>query len=87
MAKYIIITCDSTSMISEAAVTGKPIYIAHMKIMKKNLRFKKFFGLFNSLGITKILNNKIEDWNYEKLDETNRVAKDIKKNINSYDFS
>ena len=87
MAKYIIVTCDSTSMISEAAATGKPIYVAQMPSQKKNLRFNKFFDLFDSLKITKILNNKVEDWSYEKLDETNRIAKEIKKNINSHDFS
>ena len=27
LANQIVVTCDSTSMISEAAMTGKPIYI------------------------------------------------------------
>ena len=87
MAKHIIVMCDSISMISEAAVTGKPIYVAQMPPIKKNLRFSKFFDLFDSLQITKRLNNKVEDWRYEKLDETNRMAQYIKKNISSYDFS
>ena len=87
MAKHIIVMCDSISMISEAAVTGKPIYVAQMPPIKKNLRFSKFFDLFDSLQITKKLNNKVEDWRYEKLDETNRIAQYIKKNISSYDFS
>jgi len=87
MARYIIVTCDSTSMISETAITGKPIYVAHMTIVKENLRFQKFFKLFDSLNITKTLDSPVKDWNYEKLDETNRVAKDIKKKINLYDFS
>ena len=40
LAKYIVVTCDSTSMISEAAITGKPIYIAEIpsKKMIKDLR-------------------------------------------------
>jgi len=29
------VTCDSTSMISEAAITGKPIYVAQMPSIKK----------------------------------------------------
>ena len=36
-------------------------------------------SLFKELNIVKVLENKIENWNYEKLDETNRVAKEIKK--------
>ena len=87
MAKHIIVMCDSVSMISEAAVTGKPIYVAQMPPKKKNLRFSKFFDLFDSLQITKRLNNKVEDWSYQKLNETNRIAKYIKKDINSHDFS
>jgi len=87
MARYIIVTCDSTSMISEAAVTGKPIYVAHMKPIKTNSRFIKFFDMFESLNIIKSLDAPIQIWNYEKLDETNRVANDLKKNIEKHDFS
>ena len=36
-ANYVIVTCDSTSMISEAATSGKPIFVAHMKAKKKQL--------------------------------------------------
>ena len=35
LAKYIAVTCDSTSMISEAALTGKPIYVADIPTKKK----------------------------------------------------
>ena len=35
LANYVIVTCDSTSMISEAATSGKPIFVAHMKAKKK----------------------------------------------------
>ena len=34
LADHIIVTCDSTSMISEAALTGKPVYVAMMKAKK-----------------------------------------------------
>ena len=30
ISENIVVTCDSTSMISEAAITGKPIYVAQM---------------------------------------------------------
>ena len=46
-ADHIIVTCDSTSMISEAAITGKPIYVAQMPAIKNNQRFKSFFNLFD----------------------------------------
>ena len=69
LAKYIIVTCDSTSMISEAALTGKPIYIADIPAKRKDERFKKFRDLFSELNITKNLN------------ETTRIAEEIKKYI------
>ena len=87
LASHIVVTCDSTSMISEASITGKPIYIAQMPAIKKNSRFRKFFKLFKSLNITKDLENSVVDWNYEKLNETNRISRYIKENFKNYDFS
>jgi mitochondrial fission protein ELM1 len=82
IAQNIIVTCDSSSMISEAALTGKPIYIASILPKKKDKRFQRFRNLFRELNIIKNLGEEIEDWNYEKLDETNRVANIIKQKIN-----
>ncbi len=83
IAQNIIVTCDSSSMISEAALTGKPIYVASILPKKNDKRFQKFRNLFRELNIIKNLGEQIEDWNYEKLDETNRVANIIKQKINS----
>ncbi len=81
LAKYIVVTCDSTSMISEAAITGKPIYIAEIPAKSNDYRFRRFRELFGKLNIVKNLDEKVEKWNYEILDETNRIAKEIKKKI------
>ena len=81
LAEYIIVTCDSSSMISEAALTGKPIYIANILPKKNDRRFQKFRNLFRELNITRNLGEPFESWSYEKLDETNRVAKIIKERI------
>jgi uncharacterized protein len=81
LAKYISVTCDSTSMISEAALTGKPIYVADIPTKKNDHRIKKFKELFNELNIIKKLDNKLETWHYESLDETSRIAKEIKKQL------
>jgi mitochondrial fission protein ELM1 len=83
IAQNIIVTCDSSSMISEAALTGKPIYIASILPKKKDKRFQRFRNLFKELNITRNLGEEIKDWNYQKLDETNRVANIIKQKINS----
>ncbi len=87
LADHIVVTCDSTSMISEAAITGRPIYVAQMLPIKKNERFKKFFKLFKSLNIIRDLENSVDNWNYEKLNETDRISRYIKEQFKKYDFS
>jgi len=87
ISDHIIVTCDSTSMISEAAITGKPIYVAQMPAVKNDRRFKSFFNLFESLNIIKPLNDSVEKWNYTKLDETNKIAGQIREKIKQHDFS
>jgi len=74
IANSIIVTCDSTSMISEAAVSGKPIFVAHMKTKRNNYRFKRFFQLFRDMGIIKNLGEKAEEWNYNNLNDSKRIA-------------
>ena len=83
LSECIIVTCDSSSMISEAALTGKPIYIANILPNRNDRRFQKFRNLFRELNITRNLGEPFENWSYQKLDETNRVAKIIKERINS----
>ena len=87
LANYIVVTCDSTSMISEAAITGKPIYVAQISSSRTNKRFDKFFKLFKSLNIVKDLENSVVEWSYDKLSETDRISRYIKEQIKNYDFS
>ena len=82
ISEFLFVTCDSSSMISEAALTGKPIYIANISAKKNDKRFKKFRSLFKELNIIKNLGEPLEKWSYQRLDETNRVAKIIKERIN-----
>ena len=87
LSDHIVVTCDSISMISEVAMTGKPVYVAQMPSIKRNNRFKKFFELFKSLKIIRDLENTVDTWNYEKLDETNKISIYIKEKFKNYDFS
>ena len=81
LADYVVVTCDSISMISEAATSGKPIFVAHMKEKRNNYRFKKFFDLFKKMGIIKDLGEKIETWSYNKHNEAQRIALELKNKI------
>ena len=81
LADYIVVTCDSTSMISEAAASGKPIFVAHMKPKRNNYRFKRFFDLFKKMGIIRDLGEKVETWSYNKHNEAQRIAVELKNKI------
>ena len=67
ISENIIVTCDSSSMISEAALTGKPIYIANILPKKNDKRFQRFRNLFRELNITRNLGEVVENWTYPKL--------------------
>ena len=80
-ASHIFVTCDSTSMISEAAITGKPVYVVKLKSIRNDYRFQRFFKLFKDLGIIRFFEGSIDNWTYEKLYETKRISKSIMENI------
>ena len=82
-SSYFIVTSDSTSMISEAAISGKPIYIHHLTFKRKSKRIENFHREFSDLGITRdLINfNHLSDWTYNSLNESERIAIIIKKRI------
>ena len=82
-AKRIVVTSDSISMISEAATTGSPIFLARLIANKNDYRFDKFLELFKKLNIVKDLDTLHEHWTYEQLYETKRIAELLKKKINT----
>ena len=84
ISNYIVVTCDSTSMISEAAMTEKPVYIAMMKSFKPTGRFKKFYSQLKDLGITRELEDRVESWSYNSLNEVNRIAPIVKAKMKKH---
>ena len=84
ISNYLVVTCDSTSMISEAAMTGKPVYIAMMKSFKPTARFKKFYSQLKDLGITRELGDRIENWSYNALNEVGRIAPIVKAKMKKH---
>ena len=60
---------------------SKPIYVADIPTNKNDIRIRKFRQLFSKLNIIKKLDNNLESWDYERLDETSRVANEIKKQL------
>ncbi|MCC8416589.1 MAG: mitochondrial fission ELM1 family protein [Rickettsia endosymbiont of Gnoriste bilineata] len=75
-ADYIISTADSISMCSEAASTGKPLYI----FCPSNFKSPKHLAFTQNLlelGIAKILDKSViqlENYNYAPLNEVEKIA-------------
>jgi len=82
-AEYVISTTDSISMCSEAASTGKPVYVfcpANFKLKKHNF----FIQQLVDLGIVRRLEtttNYLEKYEYQPLSEITKVADIIKDKI------
>ncbi len=79
-AKYIISTADSISMCSEAASSGKPLYIfcpSNFNSSKHKIFVKKLVELKIARMFDKSV-TKLEEYSYPPLDEAGRVAEIIK---------
>jgi len=76
-ARHVIVTEDSVSMISDAATTGKPIYIIPLKGGKK--RLNRFKETLLREGIIRIFDGHIDHWSYPRFDDSRMVADEIKK--------
>ena len=61
-------------MISEASITGKPIFIFHLPYKRKSKRMEYFHREFSEKGITKPFTNDLFNWTYNSLDESKRIA-------------
>ena len=80
---FFVVTSDSTSMISECAFTGKPIFVFHLPFKRLSKRIENFHHEFENLKITKKFLDHVDlnPWQYETLDEAKRISGIIKERI------
>ena len=84
-SKFFIVTSDSTSMISECAFTGRPVYVYHLPYKRNSKRMSIFHKMFEENKITKKLQDNLEIWNYTPLNEAERIAGILRPRIlNNY---
>lgn len=74
-AEYILVTSDSTSMLSDAASTGKPVYMVELD--GGGTRIDKMHKNLLDAGIIKRFEGQLEKWNYTPLREAEMIAKAI----------
>ena len=80
LADAIVVTGDSVNMISEACSTGKPVYIFPLA-GGENSKFAKFHEAMVSKGHARYFSGDLEPWSGVPLDETSRVAKEVRKRM------
>jgi mitochondrial fission protein ELM1 len=76
-ADAIVVTEDSVNMVTEAAGTGKPVYV--QKLKGKSRRLGQFHELMRERGATRPFAGKIESWSYAPINDTEMVASVIRR--------
>lgn len=74
-ADYILVTEDSANMATEAASTGKPVFV--LKMDGQSLKFRLFHEELERHGAARPFGGAFHGWAYEPLAETDRAAKAI----------
>ena len=77
LARHIVVTEDSVSMISEAIATGKPVYAARMA--GGNRRIERFQSALREDGVLRLFEGRLDEWRYEPVNETPRIAAEIRR--------
>ncbi|MBU2090964.1 MAG: mitochondrial fission ELM1 family protein [Alphaproteobacteria bacterium] len=79
LADYLVVTCDSVNMVSEACATGKPVHVVMLK--GGSAKFERFHDAMRAAGYTRPFAGALEDWSYTPLDETARAAAEVKRRL------
>jgi mitochondrial fission protein ELM1 len=74
-ADYVLVTEDSTTMTTEAAATGKPVFV--LKMDGESLKFRLFHQELERRGVTRPFGGAFHGWRYDPLAETDRAAEEI----------
>jgi mitochondrial fission protein ELM1 len=77
LADAIIVTEDSVNMVTEAAGTGKPVYV--QAIPGHSTRLSRFHALMRERGVTRPFDGHLESWTYAPINDTELVASYVRK--------
>jgi mitochondrial fission protein ELM1 len=80
-ADYILVTEDSTNMATEAASTGKPVFI--LKMEGHSVKFRLFHEELERQGAARPYGGAFHGWTYEPVDETGRAAAEVLARIDA----
>jgi len=73
----IVVTEDSVNMVTEAAGTGKPVYV--QSLPGRSARLGRFHRLMQERGATRPFEGRLESWSYAPVNDTEMVAASIRR--------
>jgi mitochondrial fission protein ELM1 len=76
LADFVVVTSDSVNMVSEAAATGKPVYVAHLPGTSE--KFERFHRAMREEGYTREFKGALELYSYPRLDDMGMVVKRVR---------
>jgi mitochondrial fission protein ELM1 len=73
----IVVTEDSVNMVTEAAGTGKPVFV--QSLSGNSRRLARFHALMREAGATRPFTGRLESWSYTPINDTERVARKVRQ--------
>ena len=77
LADAIVVTEDSVNMVTEAAGTGKPVYV--QALPGRSNRLSRFHRLMQERGATRPFQGQLESWSYAPVNDTEMVASAVRR--------
>ena len=77
LADAVVVTEDSVNMVTEAAGTGKPVYV--QSLPGRSTRLSRFHTLMRERGATRPFEGHLESWSYAPVNDTEVVASHIRR--------
>jgi mitochondrial fission protein ELM1 len=77
LADAIVVTEDSVNMVTEAAGTGKPVFV--QALPGRSRRLARFHRLMQDRGATRPFEGRLESWSYAPINDTEMVASAIRR--------
>jgi uncharacterized protein len=76
-ADFIVVTQDSINMVTEAAGTGKPVYVRCLPGYSR--RQSRFHAVMREKGVTRPFDGRLATWSYAPVNDTEAVAAPIRR--------
>lgn len=79
LAEALVVTGDSVNMVTEAASTGKPVFVVELE--GGSAKFRRFHETLRAAGIARPFAGRLERWNYTPLRDTVAVAAAVRRHL------